>query len=127
DHPADLVDLLCAPLLRPEADRADAGAAGEVDDLEHAIAALEALVAALTLAQLVRALGAAGVLGHARVAHQPLQQPQGALAPGLERHRRAHSAQPSEASRSEAALTRSRRCCRTSSVGAARASTQRRG
>src|SRR3954471_19951482 len=25
DHPADLVDLLAAPLLRPAADRADAG------------------------------------------------------------------------------------------------------
>src|SRR5947209_2075898 len=45
DHPADLVDLLVAPLLRPEADRADAGAARHVDDLEHAIAALETLVA----------------------------------------------------------------------------------
>ncbi|MGO9498408.1 MAG: hypothetical protein ACLQA5_17135 [Solirubrobacteraceae bacterium] len=33
DHPADLVDLLVAPLLRPEADRADAGTARHVDDL----------------------------------------------------------------------------------------------
>jgi hypothetical protein len=56
DHPADLVGLLVAPLLRPEADRAAAGAARHVDDLEHAIAALEALVAALPLAQLVRPL-----------------------------------------------------------------------
>src|SRR3954452_24044789 len=84
DHPADLVDLLVAPLFGPEADRADAGAARRVDDLEHAIAALEALVAALTLAQLLRALGAAEVLGHARVAHQPLEQRQVAAAPGLE-------------------------------------------
>src|SRR6266536_4381181 len=98
DHPADLVDPLVAPLLRPEADRADAGAARRVDDLEHAIAALEALVAALTLAQLVRALGAAEVLGHARVAHQPLEQRQVAAAPGREGNRRAHSAQPSKPS-----------------------------
>jgi hypothetical protein len=59
DHPADLVDLLVAPLLRPEADRADAGAALHLDDLEHAIAADKALVAVLALAQLVRALGSA--------------------------------------------------------------------
>src|SRR6185437_1991599 len=72
DHPADLVGLVIAPLLRPEADRADGGAR-HVDDLEHAIAAaVEALVTVLPLAQLVRALGAAKVLGHARVAHQPL-------------------------------------------------------
>src|ERR671934_119245 len=69
DHPADLVDLLTAPLLRPEADRADAGTARHVDDLEHTIAALEALVTALTLAQPVRALRTAEVLGHARIAH----------------------------------------------------------
>src|ERR671931_132013 len=50
NHPADLVDLFVAPLLRPEADRSDAGAARQVDDLEHAIAATEALVAVLTLA-----------------------------------------------------------------------------
>jgi hypothetical protein len=94
DHPADLVDLLVAPLLRPEADRADAGAGCHVDDLEHSIAALEALVAALPLAQLVRALGVAEVLGHARIAHQPLEQRQVAAAPGLEGHRCTHSAQP---------------------------------
>src|SRR6266542_2037756 len=94
DHPADLVDPLVAPLLRPEADRADASAGCHVDDLEHAIAALEALVAALTLAQLVRALGAAEVLGHARIAHQPLEQRQVAAAPGLEGHWSTHSAQP---------------------------------
>jgi hypothetical protein len=91
DHPADLVNLLVAPRLCPEADRADAGAARHVDDLEHAIAALEAFVAVLALAQLVRALGAAEVLGHARVAHQPLEQRQAAAPPGLEGHRRAHS------------------------------------
>ena len=51
DHPTDLVGLLAAPLLGPEAHRADAGAAHHVDNLEHAIAALEALVAALPLAQ----------------------------------------------------------------------------
>src|ERR1700733_3211451 len=73
DHPADLVDLLLAPLLRPEPDRADADAAPHVGDLEHAIAALETLVAALTPTQLFRALGTAEVLGHARVAHQPLE------------------------------------------------------
>ena len=94
DHPADLVDVLVAPLVRPEADRADADAGRHVDDLEHAIAALEALVAALTLAQLVRALGAAEVLGHARVAHQPLEQRQVAAMPGLEGHRRAHPVHP---------------------------------
>src|ERR671936_516162 len=93
NHPADLVDLFVAPLLRPEADRADAGAARHVDDLEHAIAALEALVAALTLAQLLRALGAAEVLGHARVAHQALEQRQVAAVPRLESDSRAHSAQ----------------------------------
>src|SRR6266536_6490558 len=59
DHPADLVDLLVAPLLRPEAHRADTCAARRVDNLEHAIAALEPLVTALTLAELVRALRAA--------------------------------------------------------------------
>src|SRR5262249_44641157 len=90
DHPADLVDLLVTPVLRPEADRADARAACHVDDPEHAIAALEALVAALALAQLLRALWAAEVLGHARVAHQPLEQREVAAAPGLEGHRRAH-------------------------------------
>src|SRR5262249_29152004 len=88
DHPADLVDLPAAPLLRPEADRTHARAARRVDDLEHSIAALEALVAALTLAQLVRALGAAEMLGHARVAHEPFEKRQVAAPPGLERHRR---------------------------------------
>ena len=94
DHPTDLIDLLVTPLSRPEADRPDPGSARRVDDLEHAIAPLEALVAALTLAQLVRALGAAEVLGHARVAHQTFEQRQVAAAPGLEGHRRAHSTQP---------------------------------
>jgi hypothetical protein len=62
NQPADLVDLLATPLLRPEADRANAGTARDVDDLEHAIAALESLVAFLALAQLVRALGPRGRL-----------------------------------------------------------------
>src|SRR5262249_4598429 len=82
DHPADLVGLLLAPLLRPVADRADAGAALHVDDLEHAIAFLETLVAGLTLSQLFRALGTSEMLGHTRVAHQPLEQRQVAGAPG---------------------------------------------
>src|ERR1700751_3027094 len=43
-HPADLIDLFVPPLLRPEADRPDAGAAGHVDHLVHPIAASEALV-----------------------------------------------------------------------------------
>src|SRR3954453_8060739 len=86
DHPADLVDLVVAPLLRPETDRADAGAARRVDDLEHAIAPLETLVATLALAQLVRTLGAAEVLSHARVAHQPLEQRQVSATPGLKGH-----------------------------------------
>src|SRR5487761_1183268 len=55
DHPTDLVDLLVAPLLRPEADRADASATRHVDNLEHTIAAREAIVADLALAQFVRA------------------------------------------------------------------------
>jgi len=83
-----------APLLGPVADRAGAGAAHRVDDLEHVIAFLESLVAALTLAQLVRALGAAEMRGHARVAHQTLEQRQVVAAPRLERHRCAHFAQP---------------------------------
>jgi hypothetical protein len=35
------------------------------------------------------------VLGHARIAHQPLKQRQVAAAPGLEGHRCAHTGQPS--------------------------------
>lgn len=53
NHPADLIDVLIAPLLRPEADRADAGAARHLDDLEDAIPALQVFVATLTLAQLL--------------------------------------------------------------------------
>jgi len=90
DHPADFVDLLVAPLLGPEADRADAGAARPVNDLEHAIAALEALIAALTRTQLVRGLGATEVLGHAWVAHQPREQWQITASPAFKGHRRAH-------------------------------------
>src|SRR6185437_5549011 len=67
---------VAAPLLCPEADRANAGAARHVDDLEHAISAIEALIAILTLAQLVRTFRAAEVLGHAWIAHQPLEQGQ---------------------------------------------------
>ncbi len=52
-YPADLVDVLAAPVLRPEADRAKVSAAARVDDLEHTIATCQALVACLTLAQLV--------------------------------------------------------------------------
>jgi hypothetical protein len=73
----------------------DGGGAWLVDDLEHAIAALEAFVAALTLAQLVRGLGAAEMVGHARVAHQALEQRQVAAAPGLEDHPGGHPAQAS--------------------------------
>ena len=62
-------------------------------DLEHAIAALEALVTVLPLAQLVRALGAAEVLGHPWVAHQPLEQRQITASPGLEGYGRGHSAE----------------------------------
>jgi hypothetical protein len=76
DHPADLIDPPVAPLLGPEAHRADAGAAVGVDDLQHAVPTLQALVPLLPLAQLVRALGTAEMLGHPRVAHQPLEQRQ---------------------------------------------------
>ena len=69
---------------------------GEGSSLSASTSTSQALVAALPLAQLVRAFRAAEVLGHPRVAHQPLEQRQVAAAPGLENHRRAHSAQPSQ-------------------------------
>src|SRR5262245_35205174 len=74
DHPADLVDLLVAPLPGPEADRAEVGTARRVDDPEHVASALATLVAALTLAQLLRGLGPAQMLGHTRIPHQALEQ-----------------------------------------------------
>src|SRR5262245_43795163 len=73
-RPTRLVHLLPQPLALPESEPAERLAGLDVDDLEHPRPRLG--VAAMTLLELLRALRPAEVLGHRRVAHQPLDEPE---------------------------------------------------